>query len=105
MKRSFIYLLYTILATVIYFPIPVIIGETYFNHNWKNGAIVVLGNEMEIIVYGLIGFFVALLFFLLFKLFNSRKKMVKDVVRGYLYSSIYVFILLTTISCIYFLRL
>jgi hypothetical protein len=105
MGKSFRYLLYTFLVTAIYITIIVFVGEVYFSYKLKYGAINAFGNEIVLVVYLLIGFFAVLLLFLIVKLFNSDKKMVKDAVYGYLYSSIYVFILLTTISCVYFLKL
>jgi TRAP-type C4-dicarboxylate transport system permease small subunit len=107
MRKSYKILLITILITALCSPIPIIIGEVYFNANWKKGAIPAFGIEAEIIVYALIGFFALALFYLLIKFFilSRNTKTLKDLSNGYLYSSIYIFILLMTISCVYFFRL
>jgi len=105
MKKTYKYLLMTVLTTIAFCALIVLIGEIYFKINWEKGFFMAFFNELDIIVYSMISFFMLLSLYLLRKMITFSKRNLNDSSKPYLYSFIYALILLTTVCSMWFLKL
>jgi|GEM_PF-4320989 len=94
MSKTYRYVFKIILITLLYSPIPFIIAKVYYNNNSTcdtKGSLFVLINSSILCVCLLIGFLALLLAYLLIRLFTAYIKLSpSEVIKKYLFSSIYV---------------